>query len=92
MTMWTEHRSLFQPHNWWLGVSLIIFLAALPFVPLVFIPRGKRFEEEFQRAKRVGAVTTELSAAFRDRWVMIARRYELLMVTCVIVLMVSKPF
>jgi hypothetical protein len=48
LTMWAQGRSLFPPAGRWLGVSLILFLSAIPLVPLVFVPSGKRFEAAFQ--------------------------------------------
>ncbi len=92
LTMWAQGRSLFAPHGWWLGVSLIVFLSSIPLVPLIFVPRGKRFEAAFQHAKARGEVTPELAAAFRDGRVAFARAYELAMVATVIVLLVTKPF
>jgi hypothetical protein len=92
LTMWAQGRSLFAPHGWWLGVSLIVFLSSIPLVPLIFVPTGKRFEAAFQDAKARGEVTPELAAAFRDGRVAFARAYELAMVVTVIVLMVTKPF
>jgi uncharacterized membrane protein len=91
-TMWAEGRSLFQPHQWWLGVSLLVFLSTVPLVPLVFIPSGKRFDAAFQNARQVGSVTPELTAAYRDPKVRFAHTYEALAVACVIALMVTQPF
>jgi hypothetical protein len=92
VTMFAEGRSLFQPHAWWLGVSLIVFLSTVPLVPLIFVPSGKRFDAIFQQARRAGAVTPELTTAFRDPWVAFARSYEALAMACVLALMVTKPF
>jgi hypothetical protein len=92
LTMWAQGRSLFAPHQWWLGVSLIVFISSIPLVPLVFLPRGKRFEAALEEARSRGEVTAELTAAYRDGWVAFARTYELAMVAFVIVLMVTKPF
>ena len=68
------------------------WLMQVTFVPLVLIPRGKRFEAAFQRAREVGSVTSELTEAYRDPRVAFARRYEAAAVACVIALMVAKPF
>jgi hypothetical protein len=92
LTMWAQGRSLFAPHGWWLGVSLIVFLSSIPLVPLIFVPTGKRFEAAFQDAQARGEVTPELAASFRDGRVAFARAYEQAMVATVIVLMVTKPF
>jgi hypothetical protein len=92
LTMWAQGRSLFPPDGKWLGVSLILFLSAIPLVPLIFVPSGKRFEAAFEDAKARGEITPELRAAYSDPKVAFARIYELGMVTTVIVLMVTKPF
>lgn len=71
---------------------MILYLSSIPFIPLVFIPRGRVFEQALDRAKERGEVTPELSAAFHDRAVAFARNYELIMIAAIIVLMVTKPF
>jgi hypothetical protein len=63
-----------------------------PAVPLVFLPRGKLFEEALGGAVEAGRVTPELTAAFRDPVVAAARRYEVAVVVVVLYLMVAKPF
>ena len=72
--------------------SVILLLSPLPFVPLVFLPRGRIFEAELEEARRQGIMTEGLRAAFADPMVALARRWELIAVSIVVVLMVLKPF
>jgi hypothetical protein len=76
----------------WLLVSLVLFVSSIPLIPLVFLPRGRRFEHVLREARAQGTVTSELTAAFNDRVVYLAHVYELAMVLIVLVLMVTKPF
>ena len=76
----------------WLLVALILFLTIIPWVPLVFVPRGKVFEAALGDAVTAGEVTPALRAAFADRLVAWARWYERIVVAVIIVLMVTKPF
>jgi hypothetical protein len=78
--------------NGWLIASLALFVAIGLLVPTVFMPRGRVFERALADARRQGAVTPELSAAFHDRAVAIARNAELVIVVVIIGLMVLKPF
>jgi hypothetical protein len=61
-------------------------------VPLVFLPRGRRFEAALEESRQRGAPSDTLRAAFDDRAVAAARAYEAVVVVVVIVLMVTKPF
>jgi hypothetical protein len=72
--------------------SLILLLSPLPFVPLVFLPRGKRFAAEMATARAQGVMTPGLRAAFADPMVALARRWEFISVGLIVVLMVLKPF
>jgi len=76
----------------WLLVSIVLYLSAIPLIPLIFLPRGKRFEAALADAQTRGEVTPALKAAFEDRVVFAAHVYELLMVLVVTTLMVTKPF
>jgi uncharacterized membrane protein len=75
----------------WVAVSTLFFLSMAPLVPLVFVPRGRRFEAALTDAVAAGQVTPELRAAFRDRAVSLARTYEISAVLLIIALMVLKP-
>jgi hypothetical protein len=83
---------LWQEGTRWVTVSLLAFLTMIPLVPLVFLPRGRVFEEAFVGAVEAGRVTPELPTAFRDPVVAAARRYEVAVVVVVLYLMVTKPF
>jgi len=76
----------------WLFVSLLLYLSVLPLVPLVFLPRGRRFAAALASADQQGRVTAELTTAFRDPVVFSAHVYELVAVTVVLGLMLAKPF
>jgi len=76
----------------WLLISLLLYLSLMALVPLVFIPRGKVFDASLQDALSKGEITPALRTAFADQAVMIARAYELVAVTIVIILMVARPF
>ena len=75
-----RHYSFTDSGSRWLLVSLILYLSSIPFIPLVFLPRGRVFEQALAEAKESGEVTPELSAAFHDRAVAFARNYELVMI------------
>ena len=92
LTAWAQGYEWLGLTTGWMLVSVVILLSVLPFVPLVFLPRGKVFEAAMSAARAAGTVTPELRAAFRDPAVAFAHRYELGAVTLVVVLMVLKPF
>jgi hypothetical protein len=91
-TMWTEHLPWCGEGQRWVTVSLVLFLSLVPFIPLVFLPRGRRFDRALRESVEAGARTPALEAAFADGAVRFARRYEQVVVAGVIVLMVTKPF
>jgi hypothetical protein len=76
----------------WLFVSLILYLSVLPLVRLVFLPRGRVFDTAMEDAVARGEITGELAVAWRDPAVRAAHVYELVVVSVVFVLMVTKPF
>jgi hypothetical protein len=76
----------------WLFASLVIYLSAIPLVPIVFLPRGRVFEAALEEATREGAVTAQLRTAFADPVVRAAHIYEFAVTFTVLVLMISKPF
>jgi hypothetical protein len=59
-------------------------------VPIVFLPRGRVFDAVFADAKQRGELTPELTQAFRDPVVALARDAKLV-VAVIIGLMVLKP-
>lgn len=76
----------------WLLISLVLYLSLMALVPTVFIPRGKVFDASLQQALAKGEITSDLRTAFADRAVTVARTYELIAATIIIILMVSRPF
>ena len=92
LTWWAQRLPVWQSGSRWVTVSLIAFLSIIPLVPLVFAPKGRKFDAALASAIRDGRVTPELSAALRDPLVAGARTYEVVIVSIVILLMVTKPF
>ena len=91
-TMVAQGRSLTGEDNGWLLVSLILYVGLAALVPLVFLPRGKRYEAALEEARPGGVVTPALAETLRDPAVALARRAELAVVALIVVLMVTKPF
>jgi hypothetical protein len=92
LAAFAEGRSLVGTGNWWLLVSIVLYLSTAPLVPLVFLPRGKVFARALQDSEARSQVTPALAAAFNDRAVAAARLYEKAAIVGVILLMVVKPF
>lgn len=92
VTMWAQGRSLTGEGNWWLLTSLLLYLAVAALVPIVFLPRGKRFDATLRAAEDAGRITPELTAALDDPTVRAARAAELIGIVVVIALMVLQPF
>lgn len=76
----------------WVLASLLLYLATVPLVVWVFLPRGRVFEAALEAARAAGAPTPELAAAFRDRAVWLARGAEYILAAAIVYLMVAKPF
>jgi Predicted integral membrane protein (DUF2269) len=76
----------------WLFVALLLYFSAMALVPLVFLPRGKRFAVALQEAEAREEVTPALTAAFADRVTAAAHAYELIAIVAVLALMIAKPF
>lgn len=79
-------------HVDWLFTSTLLLLTAAPLPPLIFLPRGRVFEAALADAAQRGEVTPELRAAWRDPFTRAAHLWELVVVTTVLVLMITKPF
>jgi len=92
LTAWAKGYAWFGLTTGWIVASVVLLLSVVPFVPLVFIPRGKVFDAEMASARAAGQVTPGLRAAFADPAVTFARRYEIAAVSVIIALMVLKPF
>lgn len=76
----------------WVLASLALFLSVFLLIPLVFLPRGRRFRAALEEARAAGQVTPRLAAAFGDRAVAVAHAYEWAAVVAITYLMVAKPF
>ena len=76
----------------WLFASLVLYLSVIPWIPLVFLPRGRVFGAALADADQQGAVTPRLTAAFHDRVVFAGHVYELVILVAVLALMIAKPF
>jgi hypothetical protein len=74
----------------WLLVSLVLYLAIIPIIIFVFVPRGVEFGHELDAAGARGEVTPGLRAAFADRAVRLGHGAEFAAVFLVLVLMVTK--
>jgi len=92
LTWWAGKLPIWGAGTRWLPVSLIVFASTIPLVPLIFLPRGKVFDDALASAVEVGRVTPELTSALRDSAVAAARWYEFVVVAVVMLLMVTKPF
>ena len=76
----------------WVLAAIVIWLSTLPWVPLVFLPRAKRFSAALEESRRIGSVTPALITAFSNRLVRAGHVYEYVAVIVLIYLMVAKPF
>ena len=92
LTAWAQGYPWLGLTTGWMLASVVILLTPVPFVPLVFIPRGKVFEAEMDAARKEGVITPGLKGAFADPMVALARRWEFVSVSIVVALMVLKPF
>lgn len=70
----------------------MLFLATIPLVIWVYIPRGKVFSRVFQDALAQKRVTDELRTVLSDQIIRASYLYEYLMLPLVLTLMVIKPF
>ena len=76
----------------WVPAAIVIWLTLVPWVPLVFVPRGRAFGAALEEARRVGSVTPTLTTAFDDPVVRAGHVYEFAAVILLFYLMVVKPF
>ena len=92
LAAWALGQPLAGAGNWWVLLSLLLFLAIGVLVPTVFLPHGKVFEHARADARARGELTSELRTALRDPAVRNARAAALVVVALIITLMVTKPF
>ncbi|HZP21133.1 MAG TPA: DUF2269 family protein [Bauldia sp.] len=76
----------------WLLVSLVLYLALIPFIPLLLVPRRRTRTAALDAALAAGRVTPELAAAVADPAVRNFRLAELAVIVIIAILMVAKPF
>jgi predicted integral membrane protein DUF2269 len=76
----------------WLLVSNLLLLIGLFAVPLIFLPRGKKFGAVLEDALAKGQMTPELRLSLEDPVVKAAHWYELISMPLIVFLMVFKPF
>jgi uncharacterized membrane protein len=77
--------------NWLLVANLLLVLTLL-LVPLVFVPRGKKFEAILADALNRDQFTQELRAAQLDPVVRFGHTFEIVGIILIVFLMVVKPF
>lgn len=92
VTAWVQGYPWLGLTTGWMLLSVVLLLSVIPLVPLVFLPRGRVFEAAMAEARQLRVVTPELRAAFADRRVTFAHRWELTAVGIVVALMVLRPF
>ena len=92
LAAWAVGQPLAGANNWWILLSIVLYVAISALVPTVFLPRGKVFEHALADAKAHGEITPELRLALRDPGVRNARAAELAAVAVIVMLMVTKPF
>jgi len=90
--VWVEHLDITASGNRWALAALLLYLSIVPFVPLVFVPKGKVFDAALSDALERGEVTPELTSSLHDPLTAVARTYEWIAIAIVVVLMVVKPF
>jgi uncharacterized membrane protein len=77
--------------NWLLASNLLLVIGILS-VPLIFIPRGKKYDVVLKDALAKGQMTPELRLQLDDPVVRAAHWYELVSMPVIVFLMVFKPF
>jgi hypothetical protein len=92
LTAWAQGYPWLGLTTGWMLASVLLLLTTIPPVPMVFLPKGKVFEAELAAARQQGVMTAGLQAAFADRSVAMARRWEFVIIGLVVALMVLKPF
>jgi hypothetical protein len=92
LTAWVQGYPWLGLTTGWMLASIVLLLTIFPAVPLIFLPKGRIFEAELASARQRGVMTPALQAAFADRAVAMARRWEFVVIGVVVALMVTKPF
>lgn len=77
---------------YWVPLAIFAFLTTVPWVPLVFLPRGAVFGAAIEASRKVGRITPELANEFSHPVVRAGHVYEFAVVLVLLFLMVAKPF
>jgi len=77
--------------NWLLLTNVLLILGSFN-VPLIFLPRGKIYDQLLADAIQKGSVTDELKNHLDDKVVKAAHQFEIGMLAVIVILMVFKPF
>ena len=94
---WMQKWPLFgvlqgSPTNWLL-VSFILFAGISAFIaPLGLVARRKERERAMEESLTQGTISQRLSAALHDKVVIRFRIVEMIVLSVIIILMVTKPF
>lgn len=91
VTAWAQGYPWLGLTTPWMLLSVLLIVPIFALIPLVFIPRGKAFEAAMEAARAAGTITPELRQAWADPAVAFARRYEIVAVFLIVLLMIAKP-
>jgi uncharacterized membrane protein len=75
----------------WLLTSLVIYVTVIALVPLVFVPRGRLFDEALAASAAEGPIGSEIVSAVKDPAIFAAHAYEIGAAAVIVFLMVTKP-
>jgi hypothetical protein len=92
LTAWAQDYPWLGLTTTWIFLSVVILVPMIIFIPAILIPRGRTFEAAMADARAKQIITPALRAAWSDRAVAFARRYELVGTALIVALMVLKPF
>ena len=92
LTAWAQGYPWLGLTTSWILLTVAILVQMIIFVPAILIPRGRAFDAAMTDARAKGIITPALRAAWSDRAVAFARRYELVGTALIVALMVLKPF
>jgi hypothetical protein len=79
------------PVNWLLVANLLV-LSIIALIVLVFVPRGRVFDQILADAKSKGTITPALRSEDAEPVVVWAHRWENVATLAILVLMIAKPF
>jgi len=92
LTAWAQDYPWLGLTTPWMLLTVALLVPMIILVPTVFLPRGRAFEAAMADARARGIITPALRAAWDDRAVAFARRYEVVGTALIVALMVVKPF